>query len=100
MTTCALRATAILSLGFNLNTQQDFSLRAVGLRACLENEDEFTFFNSKAVAPLLQGDVLIFVGVALLKEASYAVFHGHQRCPQRSKLGMCQDSAMKSMAAC
>lgn len=38
------------------------------------------FFNSKAVAPLLQGDVLILVGVTLLKEAGYAVLHGHQRC--------------------
>lgn len=61
--------------------------------------DEFTFFNSKAVAPLLQGDMFILVGVTLLKETGYAVFHGHQRCSQRSKFGMCQDSAMKYMAS-
>lgn len=86
----------MLSLGVNLSTQQDLSRRAAGLGALLEKriplsltDDEFTFFNSKAVAPLLQGDVLIFVGITLLKEASYAVFHGHQRCSQRSKLRMC-----------
>lgn len=67
------------------HTQQNLFMRAAGLMACLEN-DEFTFFNPKAVAPLLQGDVLILVGVTLLKEASYAVFHGYQRCSQRSKL--------------
>lgn len=65
--------------------QQNPFMRAAGPRACLEN-DEFTFFNPKAVAPLLQGDVLILVGVTLLKEASYAMFHGYQRCSQRSKL--------------
>lgn len=56
-------------------------------------DNEFTFFNSKAVAPFLQGDVLVLVGVTLLKEACYAVLHGHQGSSQRSKFGMCQDSA-------
>lgn len=58
-------------------------------------DDEFTFFNFKAVTPLLQGDVLILVGVTLFKEACYAVFQGHQRCPQRSKLRVGQDPAMR-----
>jgi hypothetical protein len=47
---------------------------------------EFTFLNFKAVAPFLQGDVLILVGVTLFKEASYAVLHGHQGCSQWGEL--------------
>lgn len=55
------------------------------------------FFNFKAVAPLLQGDVLILAVVTLIKKVSYTVLHVHQRCSQRSKLEMCQNSTHRML---
>lgn len=69
------------------------SLRVHLRQKTLVFDTELTFFNSKAVAPFLQGDVLILVGVTLLKEARYAVLHGHQGSPQGGKFGMGQDPA-------
>ena len=93
--------------GLQSNTQQAgplWELQGLGLPEGREHpspwaDDQFTFFNFKAVAPLLQGDVLILVGVTLFKEARYAVFHGHERCSQRRELRVGQDPATRQMAA-
>lgn len=49
------------------------------------------------MAPFLQGDMLVLVGVTLLKEARYAVLHGHQGSSQRRKFRMCQDPVRRML---
>lgn len=45
-----------------------------------------TLLDAEAGGPLLQGDVIVAVGVALLKEAGGAVLHGNERSPQGGDL--------------
>lgn len=49
-----------------------------------------TLLEAEAGGPLLQGHVVVAVGVALLKEAAGAVLHGNERSPQGGELGVGQ----------
>lgn len=45
-----------------------------------------TLLDAEAGGPLLQSDVVVAVGVALLKEASGAMLHGNEGSPQGGEL--------------
>lgn len=45
-----------------------------------------TLLDAKACGPLFQSDVVVAVGVALLKEAGGAMLHGNQRSAQGGEL--------------
>lgn len=45
-----------------------------------------TLLDAEAGGPLLQSDVVVAVGVALLKEAGGAVLHGDEGSPQGGEL--------------
>lgn len=49
-----------------------------------------TLLNAKAAGPFLQGDVLVVVQVAGLKEAGGAVLHGDERGTERGQLSVGQ----------
>lgn len=55
-----------------------------------------TLLDAEAGGPLLQSDVVVAVGVALLEEASGAVLHGNERSTQGGQLGVGQVSVGKS----
>lgn len=55
---------------------------------------KLTLFDSKAVGPLLESDVLVLVSIALLEEAGGAVLHWDERSAQRGQLGVRQESDM------
>lgn len=50
-----------------------------------------TLLDTEAVGPLLQGDVLVIVSVALLEETSGAVLHGDERGAQGGQLCVGQE---------
>lgn len=49
-----------------------------------------TLLDAEAGGPLLQGDVVVAVGVALLKEAGGAMLHGNEGGTQGGELGVGQ----------
>lgn len=49
-----------------------------------------TLLDAEAGGPLLQGDVVVAVGVALLEEASGAMLHGDEGGAQGGELGVGQ----------
>lgn len=51
-----------------------------------------TLFDAEAGGPLLQGDVLVLVSVALLKETGGAMLHGNEGGAQRGELRVGQVS--------
>lgn len=51
-----------------------------------------TLLDAEAGGPLLQSDVVVAVGITLLKEASGAVFHWNERSTQGGELGVGQVS--------
>lgn len=62
------------------------SVSAVGVRSIL------TLLEAEACGPLLQGDVIVAVCVALLEEAGGAMLHGNERSAQGGDLGVGQVS--------
>lgn len=51
-----------------------------------------TLLDAEACGPLLQGDVIVAVGVALLEEAGGAMLHGNERSAQGGELSVGQVS--------
>lgn len=49
-----------------------------------------TLLDAEAGGPLLQGDVVVAVGVALLEEAGGAMLHGNEGGTQGGELGVGQ----------
>lgn len=51
-----------------------------------------TLLDAKAGGPLLQGDVVIAVGIALLEEAGGAMLHGNEGGAQGRELGVGEET--------
>lgn len=49
-----------------------------------------TLLEAEACGPLLQGDIIVAVSVALLEEASGAMLHGNEGSTQGGELCVCQ----------
>ena len=56
------------------------------LSSCIWSRWILTLLDAEAGGPLLQGDVFVVVGVALLEEASGAMLHGNERSAQGGEL--------------
>lgn len=52
---------------------------------------KLTLFDSKAVGPFLESDVLVIVSITLIKEAGGAVLHRDKRGTQRGQFGVGQE---------
>lgn len=49
-----------------------------------------TLLEAEACSPLLQGDVIVAVSIALLEEAGGAMLHGNEGSTQGGELSVCQ----------
>lgn len=54
-----------------------------------------TVLDAEAGGPLLQGDVVVAVGVTLLEEAGGAVLHGNEGGTQRGELAVSEEAVVE-----